>query len=213
MHYSNDNIIIEPENEKLGLYSITYDPFFIFIFGIYNIKHEKIDKSKIKFFCESIEPLSKYIKRNSKKEGHISYESIIKIIYDLGFTIKTLENSNKSILCFSIDDIIVLNDETFLFINTQKILDITNKKNITLKQPINLKNSFLTPDVDWNVLPVKANYTSSYYSLADMLIFILFGEKWDGDISLLNPIIKTKLYYLLLRCLEKEPSKRQLLYT
>jgi hypothetical protein len=97
MHYTIDNITIE-ENEKLRLHSITYDPFFIFIFGIYNIKHEKIGESKINFFCESIEPLSKYIKRNSKKEGHLSYESIIKIIYDLGFTIKTLENSNKSIL-------------------------------------------------------------------------------------------------------------------
>lgn len=216
MHYTIDNISIETENEKLGTYSITYNPYFIFIFTMYNIKHDKKsinNESKINFFCKSLEPLSKYINRNSKLEGHIGYETIVKIIYDLGLIIKTLENKNKGILCFSIDDIIVVNDETFLFINTNKILSIDNNKFMTLKQPISLKESFLTPDTDWNVLPVKTFYTSSYYSFADMIIFILFGEKWDNNINLLNPIIKTKLYYFLLRCLEKEPKNRILLYT
>lgn len=205
-------MVYEIENEKTGLYSIAYDPFYLFIFTIYNIKHEIINKSKINFFCETVESLSSYIHKHKKRDGHISYEAIIKIIYDLGLIIKTLENNNKSILCFSIDDIIVLNNETFLFIHTQKILDINTKKTMTLKQPINLKNSFLTPDINWDTLPIKANYTTPYYSLADMIIFLLFGEKWNGDMKLLNPIVKTKLYYFLLRCLETESSNRMLLY-
>ena len=113
MLYNIDEIIIEKISEKTGLYSITYDPFFSFIFSMYNIKHKSIDETKINFFCESFEPLSKYIKQNSKKEGHISLDSILKMIYDLGLIIKNLENSNKSILCFSIHDIVVLNNETF----------------------------------------------------------------------------------------------------
>lgn len=212
MIYNFENIIIEMEDEKISSYSITHDPFFLFIFSIYNIKHETINSSKIKFFCENIQPLSKYIKQHSKKDGHISYETVIKIIYDLGLIIKTLENSRKSILCFSIDDIVVINNQTFLFINTHKILDINNKNYITLKEPINLKTSFLSPDVNWKTLPIKSYYTSCYYSLADMIIFIIFGEKWNGEQKILNPIFKTRLYYFLLRCLENDSHDRKLFF-
>lgn len=213
MLYNIDNITIEKQSEKSGIYSysITYDPFFLFIFSMYNVKHTHLE-SRINFVCENVKPLSQYIKQNSKKEGHVSLDAILKMIYDLGLIIKTLENKNKSILCFSIDDIIVLNNETFLFINPQKILDINAQKNIIFKQPISLKTSFLTPDVDWSVIPIKPFYTTAYYSFASMIIFILFGETWNSDLKLLDPIYRTKLYYFLLRCLEKNPRDRRFLY-
>ena len=150
---------------------------------------------------------------NNSNNKQLTYDKAIKLIYDIGFIIKSLEQKEKAILSFSLDDITVIDENIFFFVNTGKILPILNNE-ITLKMPISMKQSFLTPDVDWKHLPIKAHFNTGIYSFALLVIYattkINYQKKINDDFF--NPIYQTKLYYFLLRCLNDNPEERQFLY-
>ena len=191
-------------------FSITYDPFFSFFFSLYKIKYKR-ENDIIHFECDSFQSLKEFIDNSTTKR--LNYDKTIKMIYDIGFIIKSLEQKEKAILSFSLDDITVIDENVFFFINTGKILPILNNE-ITLKMPIDIKKSFLTPDVDWKHLPIKTHFTTGIYSFALLVIYattkINYQKKINDDFF--NPIYQTKLYYFLLRCLNDNPEERQFLY-
>jgi len=191
-------------------YSITSHPFFISFFSLYNIQHKR-ENDLIIFNCQSINSLQKFIKNSTS--DRLSYDDMTKFIYDMGFTIKTLEQQQKAILCFGLDDIMVINGNIFFFINTGKILPII-KKQLTLKVPIDIKKSFLTPDINWKQLPIKSHFNNGIYSFALLLIYTSTKTLYEKGINdeILNPIYQTKLYYFILRCLNNNPDERMFLY-
>lgn len=197
---------IEIKNIGNQEYSITSDPYLFSFFSLYKIKTKR-EKSDIIFKCNSIETLSEFIKNNEDKK--ISYDSLIKLIYDVGFTIKSLEQTEKAILCFSLDDIIVIDKHIFFFVNTSKILPIV-KEYVTLKVPIDIKDSFLTPDTNWKGLPIKTHYKTGIYSFALLAIYAFTNSLYSPEV--LDPISNTKLYYFILRCLNDNPAERLFLY-
>jgi len=197
---------IEIKNIGNEEYSITSDPYLFSFFSLYKIKTKR-EKSDIIFKCSSIEPLSEFIKNSEDKK--ISYDSLIKLIYDVGFTIKSLEQTEKAILCFSLDDIIVIDKHIFFFVNTSKILPII-KQQITLKVPIDIKSSFLTPGINWKGLPIKTHYKTGIYSFALMAMYAFTNSSYSPES--LNPIFNTKLYYFILRCLKDNPEERSFFY-
>jgi len=206
--HSIDAIKIKKINDNE--YSITNDPFFVSFFSLYNIQCKR-ETDFIIFNCKTIQTLKDFIKNSPL--NRLSYDAMIKLIYDIGFTIKTLEEQQKAILCFGLDDIMVINENIFFFINSKKILQII-KKQITLKVPLDIKTSFLPPDVNWKQLPIKTHFKTGIYSFALLLIYTstnTFYEKGIND-AILNPIYQTKLYYFILRCLNDNPDERLFLY-
>jgi hypothetical protein len=175
-------------------FTINYNPYFLTLFSLYKVPHQVDDSAGIiQFKCKTIQPLSKFIKTSTFNSNKMEY--IMRLIYDMGYIIKTLENQNDSILCVSLDDIILLNDETFFFINYEKLLPI-QKGYITLKSPICLSNSYISPEMNVGQLPIRVYYTSFYYSFASMIH------------SLVSQPPLSKLHFFLQRCLIDNPIER-----
>ena len=64
-------------------------------------------------------------------------------------------------------------------------------------------------------IPSQINWTTSFYSLALVIVFSMIGshhfkqnDKINSVNDMLNKIYDTKLYWALQRCLEKNNKKR-----
>ena len=136
-----------------------------------------------------------------------------------------LEKHYQNILYFNLDDIIVINYDKFLFINADKIYDINNGF-YYITTPISIEGDFVPPELKKKnlSLPLEVYYTSSYYSLALLLSYCLYGKhirfnnKYDDSseehyLPFFNSIYSTKLFYFCQRCLKEDPKKRIFLYT
>jgi hypothetical protein len=99
-----------------------------------------------------------------------------------------------------------------------------NSQNIIIDYPIkfNKKNSFIPPMIkkyfgsgDGQKLPIIIHHSWGFYSLALLCVFIFLRERINDvteyeDVA--GPFIYTPLYWCLKRCLDKNNSKRILLY-
>ena len=88
------------------------------------------------------------------------------------------------------------------------------------KKTINLyKNIFFAPEVEnINSLPAKLTYPnkSGYYSIGKIAVFLLSKnaktrtiDEYKTDLA---PLLNTKIYWMILRCLAYNPKNRYLLY-
>ena len=79
-----------------------------------------------------------------------------------------------SISFIDVLDIMVVNNDKFLFCNFEKIIQINNKQEITLTQTYDKKNMFIPPELmKNNIIPISIPYTSFYYSLGSIIIYCL----------------------------------------
>lgn len=159
------------------------------------------------------------------KEGKLTNQQIIKMIYDLSKQIAYLEINMMSFYGYNLDDIIVINDNTFFISNTKYLAKINAKDyNIYFYKPID-KPYFSSPELnELTKLPAKIDYRANYYSLGALILFCLTnvyifseltneGEEDEEEIkSILEPINYTKPYWFLKRCFLKDYKKRILLF-
>lgn len=198
------------QNQDQFYYTMPYQPYLIFLFQSYNIKHKR-ENNIICFECDTIQTLNEYIENNGDN-GKLNYQTIVKIIYDVGILIKNLEEDKMGIFCFSLDDFIVINNSFFLFVNQFKLSNIY-KNNLTLTIPINQSENFIDFNMNFSHLPIKEYYTISYYSFGLMIFYLLTGERNSKEnMILLNQIYSTPLYYFILRCLNTNPKERYYIY-
>jgi hypothetical protein len=200
-------------------YSITNDSDILSFFSLLKFPYteEKEHVDIIYFKAQSVQTLSQYM----KKEEVFDYQTILSMLYTLGNQLLYLEKQNKGIPFFALEDILIINDNTFLFINIDKILPIENKE-LILNYPLSLKSLFIAPELNKDLtIPLKLYYTCSYYSLGLLFMYCLYGTDYNNYLTdiknndfekILNPIFSTKLYYFLKRCLEKDPRKRYFIY-
>lgn len=191
-------------------YSISYDPYIVFLFDNYNIKYSHIE-DLIFFECNSLQTIQEFIINNGKKET-LHYKNIIKLIYDTGILIKYLEEEKRSIFCFSLNDYVVIDNNFFFFTNIYKFSTIY-RNHITLKIPINIDENFINIDTNFSQLPYKEHYTNSYYSFGLMIFYLLTKERYsDKNKYILNKYYQTPIYYFLLRCLNTNIQERSYIY-
>ena len=86
------------------------------------ISGEKIKQNNndIVLMVDNIESLDKYLKKNNNK---LEYNKAVKFLQDLIIVIDNLKKYNLMFVNIDIDDIIVINESTFMFIN-YNLLDI-----------------------------------------------------------------------------------------
>ena len=93
------------------------------------------------------------------------------------------------------------------------------QRSMTLCRPFNRTHCFCSPELlRMDSLPASVHYKTSYYSLGLLAVFCLFG--YDGRCSSdlqqvyvsLQPILNTKLYFYLLRCLSLHSENRHLFF-
>ena len=184
------------------IYSITNDIFFSTVFSLYNIPHTSQDKT-IHFEAKSIISLENYLLSHKK----LTTEAVLKLIYDIGFIIKTLEKTGNSIFAFSLTDIVMLNGEIFMFVNPSKIVQIKNNE-MVLKTPISLTDAFISPEIKLDRLPIKCDLGFTYYSFGLLILYLITNKRYekfsDEVLTDLRDLSGTKLYYFILRCLQEK---------
>lgn len=187
---------------------------------IQNIKQTKLlvglitntQKNEITFQATTIEPLNKFIKKNS----NWSYMKSLELISSL---LKQIQLLYKDKFCFyglNIDNIIVINENTFLQLSTDYLVPLKND-NLSFEVPFS-KKIFVSPEViNITSLPTTIPYKSIYYSLSSLCFYLLFQKNTleikEKEIKdHMTSIIGTKLYWFLLRGLEENIEKRALIY-
>jgi len=157
---------------------------------------------------------------------NVKLNKTLQLIQSLGQQIEYLrENEKKSFYEYNLDHLVVINDNTFLYLsnNLLNLQTLKNKTTMTFTFPF-FKQGLVSPEIlKINCIPFTVNCKTIYYSLGILSIYFLFNQILDGSSSsstdfkshllrILTPIRATKLYYLLLRCLEIEPERRSLVY-
>jgi hypothetical protein len=163
----------------------------------------------IKIELSNVKTLNEYL---HYKKNLMDYDKVCKLVKDLIFIQTTLESSHKSILYYSFKDIIVINDDVFLFINSSKIIDIKDGK-IRVNFPIKKSMTFLFPEItSASKLPIVFHYKSTYYSLGLLTIKLLVPEKKEIELTdqLENILYPTKLFWFLKEVFSGSPHNRNL---
>ena len=208
--------------------------------------------SSISFYASAVVKLKDWLlSGGSDGSGRISYNSAIHLVYSLSKQQKYLENNKLGFVYFNVDDIVVIDDSTFICVNPSLCEELfwlppkefnqtpsthcavstdrsTSSGKMTICRPFNRANCFCSPELlRIDSLPASVHYKTSYYSLGLLAIFCLFG--YDGRcstfdnaahvygshqniLSVLEPILNTKLYFYLLRCLSVHAENRHLFF-
>jgi hypothetical protein len=176
------------------------------------------DENSVFFSAEKVESLESYLKSS---KYHLSEQLCVKLIDDISKQLNYYIKNGVSIYGIDLDDIIVINDNIFIIVSTEYILDLNNIKNsmnvyFPLKRPY-----FGNPELyGINVLPTQLNIKSIYYSIGALITFciinkyLLVGNEIKSNEEIKNslePLKGRKVYWFLLRCLEDDVNKRVML--
>ena len=199
--YNNNN---NNNNNKHLIYSITKTKI---------IKNYTIldDCTSIMLKASSIKTYQEFKKEQitTNKTNKLSHTILLKIVYYLSKQISyLLTNYNKCFYTYDPDNIIVIDDNIFIYISQVQLKDVKNNE-IYIYSPISKKNKYLSPELlNISTLPIIIDYKTIYYSLGLLIKESLLCNETDSytDDSM------TKLHYFLERCLKKNPNERYLLY-
>jgi len=141
---------------------------------------------------------------------------IISLVTQLDYLIN---NESKCFLGYNIEDLIIINDTTYIYLGSDYLQDIKNET-ILVSAPFTQTEFFLSPELKQiKELPSYIHFKTCYYSLACLLMTLYKGEAEEVSeantknfLPSLKRIENTKLYYFLLRALTEEPTKRSLIY-
>lgn len=207
---------IEIKKEKTGLFKIEFcTPNILFINSL--TKTNLIigasisdDYKLIKFTANSIEPINK---------TKLTISEAANLFENLARQLSYLIDNNHTLIGFHIKNIILINNNTFVNIGgCEFIKEINENDKIEITSPFSENDFCLSPELKKiTSLPSSINYKTCFFSLAYLVIINLTNELLiyqENPINLLDKhlIKNTKLYWLLERCLNKDPLKRTLLF-
>jgi len=193
--------------EKNTYTIINNSKYIISFLSHHNLIVSTTDDS-ITITADSIESLQTFNKNNKNNTDFF----INNFIFDIGCQILLLKESHIGIKHFSLSDIIILNNNIFLFINPNmlyKLLDKSLDKSLDKLLPQYMHGTFSLTSIDMTsiFLPPEFNntkkyyyYTTSYYSFAKLLLHIFNIE--------IDDIENTSLYFFCKRCLIENPLDR-----
>ena len=233
--YSNDTLkIIQDKNNKT-MYKIEFNyqcPSLVrSLTKTHIIQGGTItdDYLTLRFKALSVKSFSKFQEQHKKVRGSsiLSINLAAKMISSLTAQLSHLINSeSQTILGYAPENIIVINDNTFAFLDSELLayIDPVGKEMATISCPFNTTDFFASPEMlKIKELPSQVHYKTSYFSLGCLLLFALTEGSFAltegrnagalGNFALTQLHFKnTKLYWLLSRCLVEEPEKRSILF-
>jgi hypothetical protein len=162
----------------------------------------------------------------------------LRLVHDLGRQMQALLSAGRGIACFSPDDVLVIThrdsdafahsddgalsdaqlDPQFLFLNDRLVFEVDDSDGALLIEARNAADAFLPPELVGQAkdkAPAKVHFKAAYYSAAQLVIHFLLNVDVSPETDLnecLQPIKGTKLYWFLLRCLNRTPSERKYIY-
>ena len=184
----------------------------------------------ITFKAESVKSLKEYLNDYGKRVGKntLLISDVVKMIRSLVMQlIYLLERTKSTILGYTPEEIIVINDEKFAFLGSELVakFDVETEEAM-ISCPFLLTDFFVSPELlKISELPSYTNYKISYFSFACLIIYAMLGDdefyreylrhKQPSKIleELNNhPVKNTKIYWLLSRCLVEEPKNRSIIF-
>ena len=157
--------------------------------------------TEISFQANSVSTLQEYIQKNNW-----TYKNTLELVYSLTKQLEFLNKNGYSFYGYDIGSILVINKSLFFQISTEYLVP-TIHDTITFYLPFS-KKIFISPEMyKITTLPQTISFKTIYYSLSRLCIYLLF-KKNIIEKHTLDPIQDTKLYWFLIRALEK----RKLLY-
>ena len=180
---------------------------------------------KLIFLAETVITLSDFCKKTNQdqKEEQILLEKATYMIKMLSEQIEILKTKNLAFYGFDLDDVLMINDNIFIIVNSNNILELDKERKsyITFNAPFDLPY-FSSPElIELKTLPAKIDYRTSYYSLGALLTYFLLKEylfvgnevmREKAIEKCLNPIFNTKVYWFLKRCLNEKSNERILFF-
>ena len=165
----------------------------------------------------------KSLKKILLKSENMNYENALKIILCLSKQLQYL--ITKEYKCFYeyiIENIIVIDDEKFIYLSNEDLLKLSDPNKIQFIKPFN-REGFVSPELlKLLSIPSELNYKTIYYSLGALVVYFLFEKNineshfknnFKCDINeILKPIEGTKLFGLLNRCLSEKANERSIIY-
>ena len=169
----------------------------------------------ISFRASSVKSLKKFL----LKKENTNYENALKLILSLTKQFQFL--ITKEYKCFYeyiIENIIVIDDENFIYLSNEDLLKMTEPNKILFVKPFN-REGFISPELlKITYIPSELNYKTIYYSLGALVVYFLFEKNinendFKNELNeILKPIEGTKLFGLLNRCLFEEANIRTIIY-
>ena len=182
----------------------------------------------LKFKAVSVKSFKEHQEKLELETGtkRLSYESALKMTYNLATQLNYLiTNYSKTFLGYSIENLIVIDNNKFVYLSNEYMFDIDDEK-IIITLPFSQKDIMITPELlKIKKLPSIVNYKVSYYNFGYLILYGLTGED-----NLMNSdeeskskemlrsqmerkeIKNTKLYWLIERCLVEEPNNRSIIF-
>jgi hypothetical protein len=183
----------------------------------------------IKFKAESVKSLKQFMENSKSKIGRegLIVPDIAKMIRSLGKQLEyLLENEFSTIIGYSPENIIVINEERFAFISSEFIADFDEVTELAMIScPFNTNDFFFSPELlSINEIPSYIHYKTSYFSFACLILFSITGDdefykeflthkQPQKILEILNnhPIKNTRIYWLLSRCLVEKVNNRSII--
>ena len=172
-------------------------------------------ETEINIKLDSIVSLQEYL--NNKPDKLLELFDVTFIIQDVVHQIQYLETKNKTVLYFSIDDFLILNNNSCLFVGLDKIYDFNHNGNLKITELIKKNNiPFLSPEIS-NItsIPSSINYKSCYYSFGLLLlkIFINVDVNNENEYSeKAKSIYGLPCYWFIKNLLVQNHKDRHILY-
>jgi hypothetical protein len=207
--YSNDTIKII-ENKKNSLFKMVFsNRNEILIRSL--IKTGLIKGATVSDDYKSIQFRAISVKKINKK---LSIPEATTLISDLAIQLNYLITvEGYSIIGYMLENIIVINDNRYIFIGCNMITEIDENNKILISCPFNNTDLYMTPELlQIKELPTYIHYKTAYYSLGCLALHALQIKETDFLMSNNNGIKYTKLYWLLSRCLDEDVESRSILY-
>jgi serine/threonine protein kinase len=136
-----------------------------------------------------------------------------------------ITKESQTIIGYAPENIIVLNDNTFAFLDSELVAEIdpVGKEMAIISCPFKVTDFFASPEIlKITELPSYVHYKTSYFSLGCLLLYALTECREDFYKEYLKDKLheylnglhfkNTKLYWLLSRCLVEDPEKRSILF-
>jgi hypothetical protein len=145
---------------------------------------------------------------------NFSYESALKMAFFLTNQLDYLiDKESECFYQYTTENIIIIDNAKYGYLSNEHLIKMDDdKKSIIFTTPFD-RDGFVSPELlKIKTIPAKTNYKTIYYSLGLLLINCLFEKSDNNDLSILNPIKDTKLFYLIKRCLELDVDKRLIYY-
>jgi len=222
--FNNRNFNIYKDLKEKNFFSIKYDNKYELIINYLKTKNYDISDKKndgdesdenddnqdiSSIFLSNINNIQTLKQKLENNMYMLSYNDIEKLLLSLGNQLTYLERNNYTFPFFDIENIIIINDNFYLYLADIDLLKIKNNNNIEILFPYK-KTIFFSPNLlSLTEIPSYVPSNSWIYSLGVLATFCLTNNSdlFNKDIShfenLLQNIQNTKVYYCIKRCIRE----------